>query len=88
MYAVDKQNYLETHNNKTITVEIRGGYYNPLPDKYYVADTPMYPNRYKCESLLYPGRNNSFTEYFPTEELAQQECDRRNHLEIFRPYED
>lgn len=46
--------------------------------KYKVIDTPMYPKRFKVESIQFQGNNNSWTEYFKTLKEAQQECNRRN----------
>ena len=46
--------------------------------KYHVIDTPCRPKRFKVENIQFPGRNNSWTEYFRTPGEAQTECDRRN----------
>jgi hypothetical protein len=44
---------------------------------YKVILTPMFPNRYKIVFKNNSG-DNSTSNYFPTRELAQKECDRRN----------
>ena len=49
-----------------------------MNQKYHVIDTPMRPNRWKVESLAWPGANNSTSEYFPRYDEAQAESTRRN----------
>jgi len=48
---------------------------------YKVIDTPMWPNRWKVESVQWPGRDNSTTEFFKERSDADRECDRRNERE-------
>jgi len=50
--------------------------------KYEVIDTPMRPARWKVESKEFPGRNNSWTEYFSDFMDAIRECKRRNSTPI------
>lgn len=47
-------------------------------ETYRVIDTPCYPCRWKVESVQWPGRNNSFTEFFPDRGDAEREANRRN----------
>lgn len=43
-----------------------------------VIETCMFPNKWKVESIQFPGRDNSFVNYFKDFANAQKECDRRN----------
>ncbi len=47
--------------------------------KYKVIETPCFPCKWKVESIMWPGQNNSWTEYFKTKEEAQKETDKRNN---------
>jgi hypothetical protein len=60
---------------------------NTQEPKWIVVDTPMRPNRWKVvqEGRYSPGgssSNNSFTEYFPSEDLAGVEADKRNAADV------
>ena len=48
------------------------------PMEWKVIDTPCRPKRWKVESVQWPGRNNSWTEYFEDRYAAELECSRRN----------
>lgn len=52
---------------------------------YRVIDTPCRPRRWKVESVPWPGRNNSWTEYFVDRGDAEREVVRRNRKFLATP---
>lgn len=48
--------------------------------EYEVIQTVCWPAQWKVESVKWPGRNNSFTEYFVNQLDACKEAQRRNEL--------
>ena len=48
-----------------------------MTKKYTIIDTPMYPCRWKIERIGNWVKNNSWTEYFRTQEEANEEITRR-----------
>ena len=50
-------------------------------NKWRVIETPCFPNSWKVVNDYYRP-NNSFSEYFPSPEVARAEADRRNQREV------